>query len=523
MLGTATFVRSATGNQMSDIAAAMGLAGLAALPSSLAHRRRLFAAYVEGLRGVANLRIVGDALPADREHAAWLFTILVDDAASLRTKLREHRIEFIARPLSQRPVPTSSLLRAAPSRTWTRSTAITSGLPLHPRVTLDDVERICDVIRCVTPSLTFPVADQEEYQAWLAVHHPSPAELAAERAAATTLPLRPLISVVVPVFDSAGAFSARGAQVRYLDETYDRFELCLVDDGSRSPTVREVLDECAARDGRVRLRRHEANRGIVAASNSGLDLASGDFVAFLDHDDLLASSALFAIAALVASSPDADMIYTDEDKVDWRGGTKRAVLQARLVSGLVPVADVHLPSVGIPAVARGGDWALSHGLRGWTELRPGPAADRTNQPHPPHPEGSLPLAHALGVDRGGRQPEAYVYQADRRALQDAVDRRGEPGIVLRVPGELACYAVRYQILEPRKVSIVLPSRNQGEMLNTCLGSIFSRTTWTDFEVILVTMGAPSRALWRRLPTGAVASRKGSCPPPRHPVQLLDAL
>ena len=280
MLGTATFVRSATGNQMSDIAAAMGLAGLAALPSSLAHRRRLFAAYVEGLRGVANLRIVGDALPADREHAAWLFTILVDDAASLRTKLREHRIERHRPSTIATTCMMSSLLRAAPSRTWTRSTANTSGLPLHPRVTLDDVERICDVIRSVTPSLTFPIADQEEYQAWLAVHHPSPAELAAERAAATTLPLRPLISVVVPVFDSAGAFSARGAQVRYLDQTYDRFELCLVDDGSRSPTVREVLDECAARDGRVRLRRHEANRGIVAASNSGLDSASGDFVAF---------------------------------------------------------------------------------------------------------------------------------------------------------------------------------------------------------------------------------------------------
>ena len=83
----------------------------------------------------------------------------------------------------------------------------------------------------------------------------------------------------------------------------------------------------------------------------------------------------------------------------------------------------------------------------------------------------------------------HVYEADRRALQDAVDRRGEPGIVLRVPGELACYAVRYQILEMRKVSIVLPSRNQGEMLNTCLGSIFSRTTWTDFEVILVDNGS----------------------------------
>jgi O-antigen biosynthesis protein len=107
----------------------------------------------------------------------------------------------------------------------------------------------------VTPPLTFPVTDQEEYQAWLAAHHPSPAELAAERAAAATLPLRPLISVVVPVFDPPERF-LREALDSVLDQTYDRFELCLVDDGSSSPAVREGLDEYAARDGRVSLTRH---------------------------------------------------------------------------------------------------------------------------------------------------------------------------------------------------------------------------------------------------------------------------
>jgi dTDP-4-amino-4,6-dideoxygalactose transaminase len=132
--------------QMTDIAAAMGLAGLAALPSSLAHRRKLYAAYAERLRGVASLQVVGDALPADREHAACLFTILVDDAASLRAKLCEHGIE--SSPVHYRNDRYDVF---ASSRSFFPNMDAVDGrylcLPLHSRVTLDDVERICEVIR----------------------------------------------------------------------------------------------------------------------------------------------------------------------------------------------------------------------------------------------------------------------------------------------------------------------------------------------------------------------------------------
>jgi len=131
--------------QMTDIAAAMGLAGLAALPASLAHRRRVFSAYAERLRGVAGLRVVGDAL-SDREHAAWLFTILVDDAVSLRAKLGEQGIE--SSPVHYRNDRYDVF--AASRSSFPNMDAIDGRylcLPLHSRVTLDDVERICDVIR----------------------------------------------------------------------------------------------------------------------------------------------------------------------------------------------------------------------------------------------------------------------------------------------------------------------------------------------------------------------------------------
>ena len=125
----------------------------------------------------------------------------------------------------------------------------------------------------------------------------------------------PLFSVLVPVHDPPPQMLEEAIEsVR--GQTFTGWELCLVDDGSSDPEVIAALEAQAARDPRVRLRRHRTARGISAATNTAIQSATGTYIALLDHDDTLAPDALEQIAQRIAADPTLDMLYTDEDIVD---------------------------------------------------------------------------------------------------------------------------------------------------------------------------------------------------------------
>jgi O-antigen biosynthesis protein len=134
---------------------------------------------------------------------------------------------------------------------------------------------------------------------------------------ATALRYRPKISVLMPVYNVAPIWF-RQAVASVVDQIYDNWELCIADDCSTKP---ELLAEFATLpvDPRIKLVRRERNGHICAATNSAADLATGEYVALLDHDDCLAPDALLAVVAALQSRPDADLIYTDEDKIDVAG------------------------------------------------------------------------------------------------------------------------------------------------------------------------------------------------------------
>ena len=102
-------------------------------------------------------------------------------------------------------------------------------------------------------------------------------------------------------------------------QTYDKWELCLADDASTAPHVRPFLDRLARRDARVKVAHLPRNQGISGASNAALALATGEFIGLLDHDDVLAPSALFEVVRALNDAPATDLIYSDEDKVDDTG------------------------------------------------------------------------------------------------------------------------------------------------------------------------------------------------------------
>ena len=159
-----------------------------------------------------------------------------------------------------------------------------------------------------------PAAFSEQYRRWMAAHDPAPATLEEQRARSRAWVDPPLISVVVPVFDPAPDWLAACiGSVRA--QTYDHWELCLADDASTQPHVRSILEEAAAADPRIKVVFRERNGGIAAASDTALELATGELVGLLDYDDVLRPHALFAVAERVREEPDAGLVYSDEDKL----------------------------------------------------------------------------------------------------------------------------------------------------------------------------------------------------------------
>ncbi|WP_141696180.1 glycosyltransferase, partial [Xanthomonas translucens] len=133
-----------------------------------------------------------------------------------------------------------------------------------------------------------------------------------------SLTRRPLVSVIVPTYNTPERWLRRCIEsVR--EQVYPNWELCIADDASTDPAVTRVLAEYAERDDRVRFQRREQNGHISAASNTALQMARGEFVALLDHDDELHPLALLKSVHAFEHNPQWQMLFTDEDKIDVEG------------------------------------------------------------------------------------------------------------------------------------------------------------------------------------------------------------
>lgn len=159
---------------------------------------------------------------------------------------------------------------------------------------------------------------EPKYRAWRQVHEPTREDLRVQSEHAAQLPYRPSISIILPVYRPKVQW-LREAIESVRQQTYPFWELCIADDASRHPAITALLEAYAREDSRIKVVFREQNGHIAAASSSALELASGEFIALLDHDDALAPWALFAVASHLNAHPETDYLYSDEDKLNARG------------------------------------------------------------------------------------------------------------------------------------------------------------------------------------------------------------
>ena len=308
------------------------------------------------------------------------------------------------------------------------------------------------------------------------------------RACALALPSQPLISVVMPTYNAQGEWlDAAIESVRA--QLYTNWQLCIADDASTDPAARERLRQWSERDPRIQVVYRPVNGHISHASNSALELVRGEWVALMDHDDLLAEDALLRVAQVLADHPETRLIYSDEDKLDEEG--RRAdpyfkpdwnidlFYSQNYVSHLgVYHAQLLRDAGGFrPGFEGSQDYDLA--LRCLERIRP----DQIR--HIPRVLYHWRVHAQSTASSGNAKPYAQI--AGERALNEHLARMDANA---RAERDGPFYRVRYQLPKPPPlVSLIIPTRDAAELVRQCINSILARTTYPHYEIILVDNGS----------------------------------
>jgi GT2 family glycosyltransferase len=300
----------------------------------------------------------------------------------------------------------------------------------------------------------------------------------------------PLMSVVVPTYDTDPEM-LRACLDSVLAQSYPYWELCIADDASTQPQVRAILAHYAERHARVKLTCRQTNGHIVAASNSALALAGGEFVVLLDHDDELAPHALFAVVKALQARPSAQIVYSDEDKLDAAGRRCAPYFKPDFSPDLL-YSQNYISHLGVYrrelVQAVGGFRAGYEGSQDYDLVlrcveRIADARDILHVP-----EVLYHWRMAAGSTASGQEQKSYTTEAARRALQDHFDRAGHPATVSVIAPGL--YRQHWAIPEPAPlVSLIVPTRDCHDVLKTCIDSILEQTGYAHYEILIVDNGS----------------------------------
>jgi O-antigen biosynthesis protein len=333
--------------------------------------------------------------------------------------------------------------------------------------------------------------ESERYTRWAAAHTPAPADLDALRAEVDALAARPRFSVVTPVYNTDPKW-LRACIESVRAQVYPDWELCLADDASTRPDTIAALREYERADPRIRVTYLERNVNISGASNAAVALATGDFVALLDHDDELTPDALFRMAEHLAAHPDADVIYSDEDKLDLAGRRCDPYFKPDWSPEhfLTCMYTCHFMVARRSLVERVG--GFREGYEGAQDydlvLRLMEATDRIHHvPRVLYHWRKLPESTA-----SAGQAKPWALDAGRLALEDYVRRRALDAEVL--PGAApGLYRIRRAVRGTPLVSLIVPTAGrlrgvdgrQVDLVAACLRSVVQKTTWPHYEIVVV--------------------------------------
>jgi GT2 family glycosyltransferase/glycosyltransferase involved in cell wall biosynthesis len=325
----------------------------------------------------------------------------------------------------------------------------------------------------------------EPYDSWLEVNQWNERRSTLLEEQLNSISPGPKLSIVMPVYDPPPEFLGRAIQ-SVSNQLYQNWELCIADDASRDERIGQLIEEWVVKDSRIRSTYRKQNGGISVAANAAAELASGEYIVFLDHDDELSPDALAEVALYVSANGDTDVLYSDEDKIDPKGHrydphfkpdwSPELLLSVMYVTHLFVIRRTLFEQVGGLRGEFDGSQDYDLALRTTEQAR-----HVGHIPKVLYHWRSVATSIASSVTA---KPASLL--AGQNAVEEALARRGHSTAVSRpewaVRVSCGYYTLRFPDHGPR-VAIIIPTRNQLSVLRACLQSL-ARTTYTNYQVVI---------------------------------------
>ena len=331
-----------------------------------------------------------------------------------------------------------------------------------------------------TPQEKFDLEENENYQKWIKKYEPKYDELEKQRE--TTFEYMPKISIVVPMYNTPEKYFKELLE-SITEQTYENWELCLADG---SPEKAEYLEDLIQPLGdKIKYKLLSENKGISGNSNEALKLATGDFIALLDHDDIIPKFALYEIVKTINENPDVDFIYTDEDKIleenekrisphfkqDYAIDTLRSynyichfsIFKKELMDKLGGFNSEFDGSQDYDLILRATEQA-KHIV------------------HIPKILYNWRISSTSVASGAAAKP--YAYEAAKRAILASIERHGIQGAKVEDSRIIGLYKVTYPVKGEPKISIIIPNKDHKKDLKRCIKSIL-KSTYKNYEIIIV--------------------------------------
>lgn len=327
----------------------------------------------------------------------------------------------------------------------------------------------------------------QEYQKWIKQNWPKQEELVKQKIFQKKFKYRPKISIITPVYNPDEKW-LKSCIESVINQTYDNWEFCLADDNSTKEHVKKVLEEYSKKDNRIKIVYRLKNGHISQASNSALKISTGEYIALLDHDDDLAPNALYEIVKILNDNPKIDFIYSDEDKIELNGKhvdpffkpdwSPDMLMSLNYICHLSVIRKKIIDQIGGFRIGFEGSQDYDLFLR-VTEI-------------------TKSIYHISKILYSWRKvPNStattysvknYCNQASINALQDSLKRKKIKGNACTglVDGS---FRTKYKIINNPLVSIIIPTKDKAEYLKRCINSIEQKTTYNNFEILIIDTGS----------------------------------
>ncbi|TNJ36589.1 glycosyltransferase [Prosthecochloris vibrioformis] len=386
----------------------------------------------------------------------------------------QHRLGEIQSRLG-RMERSSSWRMTEPVRKWTKS-----------------VRKRSRRIRHIFTGRSKDVANDKSYKQWINLYDTlSEEKRSAIRTEIEAMKDPPLISVVMPVYNPPLNFLKEAIEsVR--NQLYPNWELCIADDKSPNNAVRKLLRSYAKADSRIRCVFRETNGHISRASNSALELAKGEYIALLDHDDKLHPAALYYVAREICAYPDAGIVYSDEDKINEEGERTDPYFKSNFNYDLFLCQNMisHLGLYKRSLVKQiGGFRANLEGSQDYDlALRVLGLLDHGQVRHIPRV-----LYHwRIHDESTAKNIEAKPYTSTKalEAVNEHLSRTNRNASAEIAPNAVQFQRINYRLTDPLpSVDIIIPTRDKAELLEKCVQSILEKTDYPLYNITIIDNGS----------------------------------